>query len=525
MAMCKGDRRDTRNYRLLKSDIKFRQAGILFERSELAKAKTRCEASLSGRGKVLGEKSGPYFESVCLMARICWRMGEKPEAKFMISKLPRDVQEELEAQLTLALHRPSMNTAHSSKPISRTESGRPRLGLFSSSQKTTTTVTPVSDTISTVDSIAASLQSEQTLVTAQTTTPTPVTARPAAMTMTERPKDLGMPLSSDGRIRETLSRAGFSGDFDARSALLWAIDSDDLSVIRALLQGHQTTVAAPAPSKWSGIRRRSSAAITPVEKTIKFDPAGDISGRKAAPYPLIKAVERGRIDAVAHLLQHGAPVTIRNDAGYSPLGAAVTRGNVDIARQLLARHAPANDDFGSKRDVRRHTPLHIAVEAGHTELAALLLEHGARADARADKGITPLHIAASRGADSPTLLGIMLQRHGGAGAAFNVDAADEDGHTPLMRAARRRGLGAVAAVRALVAARATVDAANRMGRTALIMAVLQGEEETLRVLLEAGADPNRMDKTRLSALLASTRTGNAAMTRMMGGDRGSFARA
>ena len=64
------------------------------------------------------------------------------------------------------------------------------------------------------------------------------------------------------------------------------------------------------------------------------------------------------------------------------------------------------------------------------------------------------------------------------------------GDTPLIAAAR---VGFQQAVQWLIALGAKVDAANRMGETPLIIAVQQRELPIARLLLDAGANPDKSD--------------------------------
>ncbi|MFJ3717946.1 ankyrin repeat domain-containing protein [Streptomyces sp. NPDC090057] len=97
-------------------------------------------------------------------------------------------------------------------------------------------------------------------------------------------------------------------------------------------------------------------------------------------------------------------------------------------------------------------------------------------------GRTAVHYAAAAG-DADALRRLLA---GGAAA----EAADDEGWTPLHFAAQAQ---AQSAVGVLLAVGAAVDAADRYGNTPLWRAVFcsQGEGAVIRLLLEAGADPDR----------------------------------
>lgn len=77
-------------------------------------------------------------------------------------------------------------------------------------------------------------------------------------------------------------------------------------------------------------------------------------------------------------------------------------------------------------DDNRQTPLHLAAIHCRTNVLVLLLEHGAKVDARAKGEVTPLHLAAQAGClDSVSI----LLSHGA-----EINARDSAGHTPLTRA-------------------------------------------------------------------------------------------
>jgi ankyrin repeat protein len=143
----------------------------------------------------------------------------------------------------------------------------------------------------------------------------------------------------------------------------------------------------------------------------------------------------GDAQRVATLLDRGDPADPRSSDGWTPLHLAAYMGRAEAARALLSRGAPI--DAVSKNSTA-NTPLCAALAGkGDAEVVRLLLEAGANPNFRAGQGVTPLHLAASRGADA------FVQRlldHGADGAARM-----DDGTTPAGIAAAR-GHAATAAL-------------------------------------------------------------------------------
>lgn len=105
---------------------------------------------------------------------------------------------------------------------------------------------------------------------------------------------------------------------------------------------------------------------------------------------LREAVESGSVEEARSLLQSGAPPDGTDPASFSPLAVAVAiRKDSEMVRTLLHHGADPNarqpacggGDGG-------WTPLHFAAGLDDEEMVAILLEAGARADARSDAGVT-----------------------------------------------------------------------------------------------------------------------------------------
>jgi ankyrin repeat protein len=119
--------------------------------------------------------------------------------------------------------------------------------------------------------------------------------------------------------------------------------------------------------------------------------------------------------------------------GWTPLHLAAHFGQVAMARFLLAEGGLL-DEYS--RNALSNLPLHAAV-AGQRSVAIvrLLLDEGADPNARAAKGLRPLHIAAENGHQE--LIDLLLRR------GAERYAAMDNGDLPV-DLARRRGHQAIA---------------------------------------------------------------------------------
>lgn len=129
------------------------------------------------------------------------------------------------------------------------------------------------------------------------------------------------------------------------------------------------------------------------------------------------------------------------------------------------------------------TALHLAADAGHAEVAALLLDRGAPTDATTRIGAyTPLHLAARTG--RADVAWALLA----AGADPNATTTSSE-VTPLHLAAA--AIDGLAVVEALLAAGADPNAAEaHAGQTPLVFAAAENRAEAIRAMIAAGADPN-----------------------------------
>jgi uncharacterized protein len=184
------------------------------------------------------------------------------------------------------------------------------------------------------------------------------------------------------------------------------------------------------------------------------------------------------------------PPTPTELSAYRGLHAAAAQGSVDDVRRLAQPGADLN-----ARDGNGRTPLHVAAFQGHGAAARTLITLGANPSLLDNQRYDAATIAAVRD-DVPTLKALLA-----AGASAKLITSVYDG-TALIAAAH---LGHDGIVRELIRAGAPLDHVNNLGWTALIEAVILGDggsrhTETVRALVEAGANPKIRDRNGMTSL-------------------------
>lgn len=197
----------------------------------------------------------------------------------------------------------------------------------------------------------------------------------------------------------------------AREDLLAAVQAKDAARVAQLLED-DASLATSAPGGASAILaalyQRDQATL---QALTKAEPA----------LTLHEAAALGRVERVRELL-HADPslVTSVGSDGWTALHLAAHFGQVEAMRALLDEGA---DVAERSRNTMANQPLHAAVAGGSDHAVALLLSHGADANATQHGGWTPLQAAAQSGATK--IVRLLL-----AGGAL-ADAASDDGSTAL----------------------------------------------------------------------------------------------
>ncbi|HWD89578.1 MAG TPA: ankyrin repeat domain-containing protein [Mucilaginibacter sp.] len=110
--------------------------------------------------------------------------------------------------------------------------------------------------------------------------------------------------------------------------------------------------------------------------------------------PLGLACYFGQFEVARYLVLKGADVNLSSNNGFHvfPIHSAAAGNYTDIVRMLI--------DNGANVNVRQQagaTPLHSAAQNGNLELLILLLEHGAETNVRMEGGRLPSDVAREKG--------------------------------------------------------------------------------------------------------------------------------
>lgn len=254
--------------------------------------------------------------------------------------------------------------------------------------------------------------------------------------------------------------------------------------------------------------------------------------------PLQAAAWIGQQDVVELLLKHSADPNIYGGSeGGSALSAAAHDGYLSIVELLLNEGAdvyeglstslenvqhvglddadadgltysffvsPPFDVFDRRAKAQgRKTALFEAASCGNTEIVNLLLDRGAMVDTRnGEEGRTALFEAGDR--EHKDIVRSLISK----GAL--VDKTDLQGRTPLTQACMSWGADNDETVRLLIEAGADVKRFDPKTGTVLRAATVKGHESIVRLLLEYRADVNKA-----SPLMEALRRGHTKIARLL----------
>jgi uncharacterized protein len=220
------------------------------------------------------------------------------------------------------------------------------------------------------------------------------------------------------------------------------------------------------------------------------------------------AARQDDLETADLLLRAGASAKIANRYGVTALSLAATNANAPMVEKLLQAGADANAAVAEGETV-----LMTAARTGNPDVVKALLAHGASVNAKEGwKGQTALMWAAAE--SHPAVVKLLIEH----GAEVNVRSTSWDfkdtkgtngnanvyypkgGLTPLLFAVRQ---GDLESVKILVEAGADVNETDPVKISPLVVAINNAQYDIAGFLLEKGADPNVADSTGKTALYAA----------------------
>ena len=222
---------------------------------------------------------------------------------------------------------------------------------------------------------------------------------------------------------------------------------------------------------------------------------------------LVEACKKGDLAGIEKALLRGASANITTTGGFTPLMLAAMNGHTEAVRLLIRSGASPN--FRQKDG---SSPIHDAIFGGDLEMMKLLLKAGADPSLVDGGGYAPIILAAAR--PETDCLEVLLDRE------VDVDAKTQHGRTAVFEACY---WGRLANLRLLLEAGANPNVRHTEdGLYPLLVFVghvrawnedkelrrPEGYLETLELLLKKGADVGVLDRDRENVLGAAVRVGH-----------------
>jgi ankyrin repeat protein len=216
-------------------------------------------------------------------------------------------------------------------------------------------------------------------------------------------------------------------------------------------------------------------------------------GKEYGRTALMWAAAEKRPDMVQALIEGDADVHLRSSEGFDALMLAARVGDVASAELLIGAGANLNE-----QGPQGMTALVLAAFNDQQPVGLLLLEKSADANARDEYGATALHYALIKG------IGVL----NGARYADDVSALFRPSETALVEALLRHGANPNVQLDKAPPLGGTGSPAA-VGATPFLLAAATHDLFVMRLLADAGADPNIPTITGLSPLMVAAGAGRA----------------
>jgi ankyrin repeat protein len=290
-------------------------------------------------------------------------------------------------------------------------------------------------------------------------------------------------------------------DHKGRTALHRAVEKDAVAVVRMLLESGADITLRDNDGQ-TALQRAGIYGHKAVLKIIE-EMRGIADPKSSATAQLYDAVENNDEVLVQQLLDAGADVTASNSQGMTALYIAARRGCNSIVRHLLDSGADATARTKDLGYDLGNTAIHVAASHHHMTTLELLLDNCADIEAKNMFGKTVLHKAAGEG--HVEVVSKLLEK------GICIDTKARDGETALYDAVFH---GQRTMVEFLLSEGADANT-NSDDHAALDLAAMEGLDDIVRLLLDAGADPTFKTQQMTTALHQASRTGRINIVQML----------
>jgi ankyrin repeat protein len=261
-------------------------------------------------------------------------------------------------------------------------------------------------------------------------------------------------------------------------------------ILLAVIFLSAVAIADSAPAIIAAVKASNLPAVQALIKQKADVNAAEADGTTALQW----AARADNVDMARALIKAGADAKKANRYGITALQLAAVNGSTPMVKLLIEAGADVNAVLPEGE-----TMLMTAARTGRVEALVALLDAGARLDARENLyGETALHWAAAenhadavrllltRGADVDERSNTQTYRRRSGQSVMPLGS-----WTSLMYAARQN---AIDAGRVLASRGAKLDLVDPDGASALVVAIINANYDFAAMLLDAGADPNVVDK-------------------------------